>query len=120
MLLLQRTSIFTLIVLASSCATVERESIAGDWNGELETPLGNLPVVFHFYETEEGFDCTMDGAAERSVNIPCSEVAKDGDAVLVELPMVGARYEATLEEDGMSGQWTQAGLNFDLNLARRD
>lgn len=117
--MLNRVAICALILSLAACATFGSRNIAGDWAGALQVPQGDLRLLFHFSQVDGEIDCSLESPDQEGV-IPCGEVTRDGNSLSVTVPTVNAQYTASLKGDEMSGEWSQAGFNFDLDLVKVD
>jgi hypothetical protein len=112
--------ILLLICLTAGCATTPRDSIVGDWRGEVQSPLGDVELIFHFRELDDELECSIDSKFQGGVTLPCGEVSMDNNRLLVTVPAIGGRYRGVLEGDEIVGQWTQAGVSFNFDLRKMD
>jgi len=112
------------LLLTVGCSTVSApeegryDDLLGTWEGAVHTPVGDLPVAFYISEAGEGLSCVLDSPNQSNVTIPCGDITVSDSVVRIVLPRVDASYRATLEADQLRGEWTQAGLNFHLQLSR--
>jgi hypothetical protein len=105
----------SLAVFALACAAIARAqapaaSLAGDWEGTLDTGAGELRLTLHIAKTDDGLYlgklATLDqGDAE----IPVGKATVDGPSVTLDFPLVSASFKGELSADGsqLEGTWTQ-------------
>lgn len=108
-------------ILTVGCSTVpepQYDHLVGTWEGAVHTPAGDLPVAFYISEDLEGLRCMLESPNQSTDQVPCGDIAVNEDRIQIVLPRVGVSYRGILDSDHLSGQWTQAGLNFHLELSR--
>lgn len=113
---ISKGSALILVMLISACATLPRDAIIGDWKGEVQSPLGEVELIFHFRELDDELECSIESKFQGGVTVPCGEIRLDEDRLLVTVPLIRGRYRGVIEGDRIEGQWTQAGASFDFNL----
>lgn len=104
-------------------AQAQDHPVAGTWSGSLELPGGqSLPLVFHIRAAEDGtLTSTMDSPAQGATGIPVQTTTFAEGRLVLELPAIAGRYEATLDEEGrLVGTWSQGGGTLPLSLRRGD
>ncbi|MCW8194108.1 hypothetical protein F6455_04835 [Proteobacteria bacterium 005FR1] len=111
-------ALLTFCFLLSACATLPQNKLVGDWEGEVQTPLGDVELIFHFRELNDDLECSVESKFQGGVTIPCGEVKLDEDRLIVTVPAIRGRYRGVIEGDRIEGQWSQAGASFDFNLER--
>jgi hypothetical protein len=108
--------------------------IVGDWEGTLQnqklstiTRVANflmgktvdLRVIFHITKNEVGYYTTIDSLDQGSTAIPTEKKVLSGNSLLITSPIIGGTYEATINGDKMTGNWSQYGTEFpELTLSR--
>ncbi|MEN8145422.1 MAG: alpha/beta fold hydrolase [Gemmatimonadota bacterium] len=93
--------------------------LAGDWQGTLYVQGTELPLVFHFLESEDGtMSGSLDSPAQGATGLPISEVAIRGDTLVVEVSSVGGQYQALRDGDRFTGKWRQGATTLPLDLIR--
>lgn len=112
------------LLLATACSTTvthdteNHDYLTGTWEGAVQTPVGDLPVSLYITEDAEGLSCVLDSPNQSNDRVPCGEIAIEDNTIHIVLPRVNASYRGILDANQLSGQWTQAGLNFHLELSR--
>ena len=95
-------------------------SVAGDWEGALDTPSGQLHLVLHLTAGADGaLKATLDSVDQGAMGIPVSSATlKDGKLNLT-VDAVQGTYEGTVNADasGIEGTWSQ-GMALKLNFKR--
>ena len=63
----------------------------------------------------------MDSPDQNATGMPVESVRLEGSRVTLSLPQIGASFEGTLHASGdsIAGSWSQGGMTFPLELARR-
>jgi fermentation-respiration switch protein FrsA (DUF1100 family) len=96
--------------------------LEGSWIGKLE-PLPNvaLTLVFHVKKADDGsLSATMDSPDQGATGLKVDSVTLDGPNATLEMKAIGARYEATLSDDGktLAGTFTQGGRKSPTTFSR--
>jgi len=98
--------------------------LAGTWNGTLQAngPQGpvSLPVVLRF-ETNKNADMVgfMDSPNQKAIGLAISEASLADGKLAIKVPAVGGAYNATVNGNSMTGQWTQGPGSLPLTLTRK-
>ena len=95
----------------------------GSWNGTLSIPGSSLRLVFHLkLDDANRLTGTIDSIDQGANDMPISRGSIEGGKLLLEMPQLGASYEATLSEDGskLAGAWRQGVREMPLELARSE
>lgn len=104
-----------LFLLAS--LTVQSQEITGAWFGELSAGQTKINLVFNISkDNNETTICTLDSPDQGIKNIPTQISIITGDSIKINIPAFGASYDDHITKDIISGKFTQADFNFDLNL----
>jgi len=118
---MSKITILLLALAAGPALLAQPPDIAGDWQGVLKTPSGDLPTVVHIGKAADGrFTGTLDSPEQGAFGIPISSVSLVGSKLSFTSAVVGASYEGTLNADGtaIEGAFSQRGGSFPLNLKR--
>jgi len=105
---MQRISILFLFALAATLA--HAQDIAGDWQGALDTGMGELHLVLHITKAADGkLTATLDSVDQNANGIPVNSVMLKDSKLSLDVAAVHGTYEATVAADGksMKGTWTQ-------------
>jgi hypothetical protein len=94
--------------------------IDGTWAGTLDTPNGQLRLVFHITNTEDGLTATMDVPEQGAKGIPVTAVTRDGSSLKLEMKQIAGVFEGKIATDlaSIGGTWTQQGGSLPLVLRR--
>ena len=86
------------------------KSIAGDWQGTLRTPNGDLRLVLHITESGDGsLKATLDSVNQNANGIPVATVTFKDSKLSLDVQAVHGTYEGTVNSDAteITGTWTQ-------------
>ena len=100
--------ISALLCLTASVANAQN----GSWSGELNIQGMKLPLVFNF--TDNG--CTIDSPSQGAKGIKAEKSITPEGKLKVTVGMIGATFEGTMEEQAITGTFTQNGMSFPLTL----
>lgn len=94
--------------------------IDGDWHGSIDSGRGELEIVFHITNTEQGLIAKADVPAQGALGIPVTKVTRNGSALTLEMRQLGGGFDGTISKDLklIDGTWTQMGNKIPLVLKR--
>ncbi len=108
-----------IIVTALVSYVMNGQEIAGQWNGLLKVPGGQLRLVIHVNKTETGYSATMDSPDQKAIGIPMEKATFENSVLKLEMPKAQISYEGTLNKDNIIvGKFTQRGQSLELNLSK--
>ena len=100
-----------ILFLLTMAATVARaQDIAGDWQGTLNTGMGELRLVLHITKAADGsLTATLDSVDQGAKGIPVKSATLKGSKLSLDVVAVQGTYEGSVAADGksISGTWTQ-------------
>lgn len=99
-------------------AAVAATTVEGAWQGALAIGSTRLRLVVNIRRTSAGWTGTLVSIDQGSRDVPIDVVKVDGDRVSLALSKVGARYEARLAGDKLTGTFTQSGAVLPLELEK--
>ena len=102
--------VFILFVLVMAATIVRAEDIAGDWQGTLNTGMGELRLVLHITKAGDGsLAATLDSVDQGANGIPVKSATLKGSKLNLDVTAVQGTYEGTVAADGksISGTWSQ-------------
>ncbi len=106
----------------AASAAPKAPALQGPWLGTLKVPPATeLRIVFNIVANPDGsLAGTLDSLDQGTTDIAISRINLDKKQVVVEVSLIGGRYEGTLNEDDSSieGKWTQGGIALDLVMKR--
>ena len=102
-----------LFITALLCLTASQvRAQKGAWSGELNIQGFKLPLVFNF--TDDG--CTIDSPSQGAKGIKAEKSMTPEGKLKVTIGMIGATFEGTVEEQNITGTFTQNGMSLPLTL----
>ncbi|HKE29755.1 MAG TPA: hypothetical protein VKB88_45715 [Bryobacteraceae bacterium] len=100
---------FTFLIL--TVATVGwAQDIAGDWQGTLNTGMGELRLVLHITkDADRAFKATLDSVDQGAPGIPIRSITLKDSKLRFDVAAVQGTYEGTMSADGntIAGTWSQ-------------
>ena len=106
---------------APAAAVASVQGLDAEWDGMLGVAGTQLRLVLHVHSNPAGGTVTTLDSLDQNVSgLVVTDLAKAGDKMSFQVPIIGARYEGTLSADGQTvkGSWQQ-GASFPLTFARR-
>jgi uncharacterized protein len=99
---------------------VKPSDIDGTWAGTLDTGSGNLRIIFHITNTDDGLTATMDSPNQGANGIPVTVVTRNGSSLKLELKQASAVFEGKINDKltTIDGIWSQGGGSAPLVLNR--
>jgi len=102
--------ILILFILTLGTPLLRAQDIAGDWQGLLDTGMGNLRLVLHITKASDGMlAATLDSVDQAANGIPVKSVTLKDSKLSLDVAAVQGTYEGTVAPDGksISGIWSQ-------------
>jgi len=116
---MKRILIFATLIFAASLA--QAQDIAGDWQGALNTGMGELRLVLHITKAADGtLKAALDSVDQGANGILVNSISLKNSKLSLGIDAVHGTYEGTVAADGktISGTWSQgAPLALDFKRA---
>jgi fermentation-respiration switch protein FrsA (DUF1100 family) len=109
-----------LAILLASTTVCFAQDITGDWNGTLNTGMGELRLVLHFMKNpDSSWKATLDSVDQGARGIPVSSATLKDSKLNLKVDAVNGTYEGKVNADAteIAGTWTQ-GVSLQLNFHR--
>jgi hypothetical protein len=99
-------------VMALALATVcvaHGQDLTGDWQGSLNTGMGELRIVLHITKAADGtLKAVLDSPDQGIVGMPVDSIKLDGNKLAFTVNVVKGSYEGTVKNGGsITGNWAQ-------------
>jgi uncharacterized protein len=107
-----------IVAFAATCRA--QAPIVGDWQGTLTTGAGELRLVLHIRNAQDGnLNATLDSVDQTANGIPVTAISLKDSRLKLTIDAVHGSYEGTVNKDAteIKGTWTQ-GQPLDLNFKR--
>jgi len=102
--------VLILFVLVMGATLARAQDIAADWQGTLNTVMGELRLVLHITKAADGsLTATLDSVDQGANGIPVKSATLKGSKLNLDVTAVKGIYEGTVAADGksISGTWLQ-------------
>ncbi|MBO7102050.1 MAG: alpha/beta hydrolase [Bacteroidaceae bacterium] len=112
--------IIMLCVFLSAMA-MNAQNLQDKYSGKLD--VVDLPLVCRFENADDGTKkCFLDSPSQGASDIPAVISRLTADSIFIDVPMVGAKYEAAIQDDGntLAGVFKQRGQSIGLTLHAGD
>ncbi|HKT87087.1 MAG TPA: alpha/beta fold hydrolase [Candidatus Sulfotelmatobacter sp.] len=104
-----KLTLIPIVFLAATCMA-QSPDVAGDWQGTLNTGMGELRLVLHITKAPDGaLKATMDSVDQNANGIAVDAVVLKNSKLNLNVGAVHGTYEGTVSPDAqtISGTWTQ-------------
>ncbi|MDF1809075.1 MAG: alpha/beta hydrolase [Phycisphaerales bacterium] len=92
------------------------EGLDGTWKSTINRNGVDLRIILHITTTERGTSAKVDSPDTMAMNIPVSDLAREGDSVHYKLPIIDGVFTGSLiDVDTLSGTWVVPG-NDDITI----
>lgn len=103
--------VLVLLTLVIGATLAHAQDIAGDWQGTLDTGMGQLRLVLHITKAADGaLQATLDSIDQPGANgIPVNSITLKSSKLNLDVTAVHGTYDGTVATDGkaISGTWNQ-------------
>jgi uncharacterized protein len=102
--------VFVLLLLTMAATFARAQDIAGDWQGTLDTGMGQLRLVLHIVKAADGsLTATLDSVDQNANGIPVKSATLKASKLSLDVEAVHGTYDGTVSPDGktISGTWNQ-------------
>lgn len=102
--------IFVLLLLTMAATFARAQDVAGDWQGTLDTGMGQLRLVLHITKAADGaLNATLDSIDQNANGIPVKSATLKNSKLNLDVEAVHGTYDGTVSPDGKSvtGIWNQ-------------
>ncbi|MEP7236643.1 MAG: alpha/beta hydrolase [Ferruginibacter sp.] len=109
---------FILFILSANAFS---QQISGNWEGILQVPGNEIPVVFHIKKDSTGkYSATFDSPKQKAYNLACGDVILKEDSVILMMPVVKGKYAGLLNDDKkkLTGTWYQGPASMSLVIKK--
>ena len=106
------------IILLFAAASLNAQDVTGSWEGMLEIQSARLPIVFHIERNDSLLTSTMDSPDQGAFGLPTTRSSFRENKLEIIASGLGLLYRGTLENDTITGTFSQGGISFPLVLRR--
>jgi len=98
-----RNTIVLLTLLAATLALAQTPNPAGHWEGNVQSPEGEVAIMMDLDRNEKGeWIGDFDAPSRSLANLPLAAIVLKGEALTFELSGFPAKFDGKLTEDGLS------------------
>jgi fermentation-respiration switch protein FrsA (DUF1100 family) len=105
--------LFSLLITTIAFA----QEIEGSWYGALNIQGTQMRLTFNIKKTDTGYSSTMDSPDQGAKDIPMSSTTFDQSKLTIEFTPAKIKYIGVLKENLIEGTFSQAGMEFPMNLS---
>ena len=102
--------VLVFLILTFLATFTGAQDVAGDWQGTLNTGVGELRLVLHITKAANGtLTATLDSVDQQANGIPVKSATMKDSKLSLDLEAVHGTYEGTVAADAqsISGTWSQ-------------
>jgi hypothetical protein len=105
---MRKTIAIMVLALAAVCVA-QGQDIAGDWQGSLNTGMGELRIVLHVTKSADGtLKATLDSPDQGIVGMAVDSITLTGAKLMFTVSLVKGSYEGTIKNGtSITGNWAQ-------------
>lgn len=107
------TSLFFFFLSLNLSAQIE-----GTWNGNIEIPNNCLPLILHITNENNQLKASFDSPNQGAFGIEIPEVKFEEKQLTFKFTAMTISYTGTLNNQTITGKFTQGGQSFPLNLTK--
>lgn len=96
------------------------QDVVGDWNGALSVQGRQIRIVFHVSKVNNQYEATMDSPDQNATGTKVTLTNFTYPNVTFEISSIGAVYEGTMSDKGITGKWMQSGTALFMVLVKRE
>lgn len=96
------------------------QDLAGQWNGTLNVQGTQLRIVFRIDKTSDQYHATLDSPDQNASRVKVTTTYFSYPDVKFEISSIGAVYEGTMSDKGITGKWVQSGTSLFLALLKNE
>lgn len=111
------TTVLTFLLI-TSVVTAQSNPFTGSWLGTITTSGLQLRIAFHISEQEGIIITKMDSPDQNSFGNAAHKTTVSGNHIIIDLPLMGAKYDGTLENDSIKGTFYQGGNEIPLKMGK--
>jgi hypothetical protein len=109
----------TVFLILMSC-TLNAQDLPGQWKGTLNVQGTQLRIVFHIDKTGDRYHATLDSPDQNASGVKVTTTIFTYPDVKFEISSIGAVYEGTMSDKGITGKWVQSGTSLFLALLKNE
>lgn len=95
------------------------QEIVGSWAGELDIQGTKLPLIFNIKNDNNNLKSTADSPMQGAKNIPIDSTTFSNNELLLDAKKLGFQYKGKLENQTITGTFSQGGMSVNLVLTRK-
>lgn len=99
-----------------SLVNAQTNPFIGSWLGKITSSGMQLRIAFHISEQESIIITKMDSPDQNSFGNAAHKTTISGNHIVIDLPLMGAKYDGKLENDSLKGTFYQGGNEIPLNM----
>ena len=113
-------NITILLVILITFNYSQSQEIQGDWYGNLDLQIREIPLVFHIVKTDTAFVSTIDSPNQKSFDIPVDKTIFQDSIISFQVNRLGVNYTGVYHEkkNKIIGKFSQRGIITPLELQR--
>jgi predicted acyl esterase len=115
---LRKITITFCFILSLTSVFAQSNPFIGSWLGQIDTLGVKLRIAFHISEQTGIIITKMDSPDQNSFGNPANKTTITDNNIVIDFPLMGAKYDGQLKNEELVGVFYQSGLNLQLSLKR--
>ncbi len=113
-------NITILLVILITFNSSQSQEIQGDWYGNLDLQIREIPLVFHIVKNDTAFVSTIDSPNQKSFDIPVDKTIFQDSIISFQVTRLGVNYTGVYhkKKNKIIGKFSQRGIITPLELQR--
>jgi pimeloyl-ACP methyl ester carboxylesterase len=109
-----------IVFLIFSGFITSAQTLAGEWQGNIDVNGTELPIVFHFSKDASGnISGKWDSPKQNAMGLPFGAIHTNNDSVNLTIDVISGAYHGKfINNDSITGTWEQSGNEIPLNFSR--
>lgn len=115
---MKKKTFLIMIALFAATSWLRSQDISGNWQGELHIMGQKLRIIFHIEKKDTLYTTIMDSPDQGAYGLPTDRTGVADNQLEIVAAGMGILYRGKLENDSITGIFSQGGISIPLTLQR--
>lgn len=115
---MKKKTFLIMIALFAATSWLWSQDISGNWQGELHIMGQKLRIIFHIEKKDTLYTTIMDSPDQGAYGLPTDRTGVADNQLEIVAAGMGILYRGKLENDSITGIFSQGGISIPLTLQR--